>query len=48
LQGLAKTVTELFGSFGQIPLGMTAQAGMVIDDPEHQWVNPMAFTEQDT
>jgi hypothetical protein len=48
LQGLRQTVAELFGSFSQIPLGMTAQAGMIIDNPEHQWVNPMAFIEQDT
>src|SRR5258707_9125849 len=26
---------------------MTAQAGMIIDDPQHQWVNPTAFIEQD-
>src|ERR1700730_1018864 len=26
---------------------MTAQAGMIIDDPKHQWVNPTAFIEQD-
>src|ERR1700686_1834078 len=47
LQGLRQTVTELFGSLGQIPLSMTAQAGMIIDDPQHQWVNPMAFLGQD-
>src|SRR5258707_15616941 len=46
-KALRQTVTELFGSFSQIPLGMTAQAGMIIDDPQHQWVNPTAFIEQD-
>jgi hypothetical protein len=45
LQSLAQTVTKLFGSFGQIPLGVAAQAGMIIDDPQHQWVNPMAFVD---
>src|SRR6516165_4806031 len=40
-----QTVTELFGSFGQIPLGVAAQAGMIIDDAQHQGVNPMAFIE---
>jgi hypothetical protein len=45
LQGLAKTVTELFGSFSQIPLGMTAQAGMVINNPQQQWVNPTTFID---
>jgi hypothetical protein len=45
LEGLTQTVTELFGSFGQIPLGMAAQAGMIIDDPQHQWVNPTAFIQ---
>jgi hypothetical protein len=45
LQGLTQTVTEFFGTFCQIPLGMAAQAGMIINDPKQQWVNPPAFIE---
>ena len=45
LKSLAQAVTEFLGSFSQIPLGMAAQAGVIIDDPQQHRINPLTFVE---
>ena len=37
-------MTEFFGPFGQIPLGMATQPGVIIDDPQEQRFQDLVFS----
>ena len=45
-KGLAQPVAEFFGPFGQIPLEMTAEPGVVIQDGEQDRINPAAVGQE--
>ena len=46
LKRLAQAVTEFLGAFGQIPLGMAAQARMIIEDAQQERVSPLAVGQE--
>ena len=42
LQRLREAVHQGLGGFVQVPLQMADQAGMIINDGEQQWLDPLA------
>ena len=45
-QCLAQTVNQFLGSFGQIPLGMTAETGTIVHNGQQQGISIFALRQQ--